>query len=85
MDGILNENQLNIVKEYEFPKPRIHKMDSIFDNCIGGFHNEYFHKFKYRCLYDFNFTKIANIEKINTTISDKGMTLYRSNKKVKFA
>ena len=33
MEGVMNENQLTIVKDYEFDKPLIHKLDSIFDNC----------------------------------------------------
>ena len=33
MNGIMNKNQLTVVKEYEFGKPLTHKIDSIFDNC----------------------------------------------------
>ena len=33
MDGIMNENQLTIVKEHEFNKPAIQKIDSVIDNC----------------------------------------------------
>ena len=40
MDGILNGNQLTIVKEYEFTKPLIHKIDSITDNCYGDCRNK---------------------------------------------
>ena len=32
MDNIVNENQLTIVKEIEFDKPLIQKVDSIIDN-----------------------------------------------------
>ena len=33
MNGIMNTNQLTIVKEYELSKPFIHKIDSINDEC----------------------------------------------------
>ena len=44
----INENQLNIVKEYIFDKSPIHKIDSKFDNCIRDCHNKDFHTFKYK-------------------------------------
>ena len=34
MNGVINANQLTIVKEYQFDKPPIHKIDSIFDSCL---------------------------------------------------
>ena len=40
MDGITDENQLNVVKEYKIVKPLIHKRDSIIDNCYRGCHNK---------------------------------------------
>ena len=40
------------VKEYEFDKPLIHKIDSIIGNCIADCHNEYFQRFKKNCVYD---------------------------------
>ena len=33
MKGVIVENQLTIVKEYEFIKPLIHKIDTINENC----------------------------------------------------
>ena len=33
MNGILNKNQLAVVKEYEYNKPLIQKIDSLNDNC----------------------------------------------------
>ena len=43
MNGIItNENQLTIVKEYEFDEPPIHKIDSISDNCIRDCHKKIF-------------------------------------------
>ena len=35
----MNKDQLTIVKENEFDKPLIHKIDSINDNCIRDCHN----------------------------------------------
>ena len=46
MNGVKNKNQLAIVKEYEFDKRLISKIDSIIDNCYRDCHNKYFHKFK---------------------------------------
>ena len=34
MDGIMNENQLTIVKEYKFDNQLIRKTDSVIDNSI---------------------------------------------------
>ena len=33
MNGIMDENQLTFVKNYEFFKPLLHKIDAIIDNC----------------------------------------------------
>ena len=40
MDGIMNENQLTIVKEYEFDKPLIEKIDCVIDNCYRDCHKK---------------------------------------------
>ena len=37
MNGKTNEK--GIVKEYEYDKPLLQKVDSIFDNCIRDCHN----------------------------------------------
>ena len=81
----MNENQLTIVKEYEFDKPLIQKIDSILDNCYRDRHDNYFHTFKYDCLYDFNLTNITNNGIFNLTISDKSLGLYDLNKKLTVA
>ena len=39
MNGITNENQLTIVKEYEFDNPLFQKIDSLIDNSIRECHN----------------------------------------------
>ena len=42
MNGIMNENQLTLVKEYEFDKPLLQKIDSIIDNCYRDCHKKIF-------------------------------------------
>ena len=85
MSGIMNENQLTIVKEYEFDNPLITKTDSIIDNSIRDCHNKYFHTFDHICEYDLNFTNITNNELVNFTISDKSMGMCELNKKLTMA
>ena len=72
-----------IVKEYEFDKPLIQKIDSISDDCIRGCHNKYFHTFDHYCEYDNKLTNISNIEISSTTISEKSMGLFELNEKLK--
>ena len=81
----MNENQLTIVKEYEFNNSLIQKIDSIIDNCIRDCHNKYFRTFDHICEYDLNFTNISNNEIVNFTIFDKSMGLYELNKKLTIA
>ena len=83
MNGMTKENV--IVKEYEFDKPLIHKIDSIIDNCIRDCHNKYFHTFDHICEYNLNFTNITNNETVNFLISDKSMGMYELNKKLTIA
>ena len=80
MNGIINENQLSIVKEYDFDEPKFHKVDSIVDKVVEDCHNKYFHTYEYKCLYDIKFTYIDN-EIVNLTIADKSMNLYELNEK----
>ena len=70
MKGIMNENQLIIVKKYEIIKPLIHKIDSIIDICYRDCQNNYFHTFEYRCIYNINVKIIAFIEIKNLPVSD---------------
>ena len=81
----MNENELNVVKEYEFYNPSIHKIDSIIDGCYRDCHNKYFHTFRYVCMYDIKLTNITNNEIINITISDESLGLYELNKKLTIA
>ena len=76
----MNENV--IVKEYEFDKPLIQKVDSIIDECIRDCDDKYFHTFDHICEYKINFTNFSNNEMINLTISDKNMSVYELNKKL---
>ena len=85
MDGIMNEDQLTFVREYEFKNPLIQKIDCLIDNSIRHCHNKYFHAFDHICEYDLIFTKITNNETVNFTISDKSMGLYELNKKLTVA
>ena len=73
MGDITNENQLTIVKEYEFKNPLITKIASLTDNSIRDCHHNYFHTFHHVCEYDLNFTNTSNNEAVNFTISDKSM------------
>ena len=81
----MNENQLIIVKEYEFDKPPFQKIDSLIDNSIRDCHNKYFYTFDHICENDPNFTNIVNNETANFTISDKSMGMYELNKKLTVA
>ena len=82
MNGVLNRNQLTVVKEYEFDKPLIHKMDPIVDNCYRDCLKKNFHTFKYDSFYDTNLTNITNNEFFNLKIADQSMNLYDLNKKL---
>ena len=77
----MNENELNVVKEYEFDNPLISEIDSIIDECFRDCHSNFFHNFKYECIYDIKHTNITNNEITNLTISRTSMNLYELNKK----
>ena len=70
-----------IVKEYEFDKSLIQKIDSITDNCIRDCQNKYFHTFDHVLVYDMKLKNFAKNETVNLTISDKSRGLYELNKK----
>ena len=71
MNGILNES--TIVKEYDFKKPDVHKIDYLLDDIIKDCRNRYFHTFEYRLVYDIKFPNISNKEKVNFTIIQRSM------------
>ena len=81
----MNENQLNIVKEYEFNNPLIQRIDFLIDKSTRVCHNKYFHAFDYICENDLNYTNITNNESVNFTISHKNMGLYGLNEKLTIA
>ena len=83
MNGKMNENV--IVKEYDFKKPPIRKIDSLIESSIRDCHNKYFHKLDHICEYDLVSTNITNDETVNFTISDKSMGLFELNKKLTIA
>ena len=78
----MNDNQLTIVKEYEFDNPHIQKIDFLIDNSIRGCHYNYFHTFDHVCENDLNFTNTTNKETVKFTTSDKNMIFYDLNKKI---
>ena len=85
MDGIMNENQMTIVKEYIFDNPLITKIDSLIDNSIRDCHHKYFHTFDHICEYNLNFTNTSNNELVNFSISDKSMGMFELNEKLAIA
>ena len=85
MNGIMNQNQLTVVREYEFDNPLIQNVDSIINKCYRDCHNKYFHTFEYVCVYDLNFTNETNNETVNFIISDKSLGMYEINKKLTLA
>ena len=85
MNDIMNENQLTVVKNFEFDKPLIQRTDSVMDNCSRDSHNKFFHIIKTYCINFVDITSITNNEIINLTISDKSMNLYKINKNLKVA
>ena len=46
MNAILNKKQSTAVKEYEYTKPLIQKIDSLIDNSYRDCHKNYFQTFK---------------------------------------
>ena len=62
MNGVINENKVTIVKEYEFDKLFIQKMDSVFDTCIRDCHNECFQTFEYKSVCDFQLKTLVIME-----------------------
>ena len=56
----MNENQLTLIREYEFDTPLSHTIDSIIDNFIRDCQIKNFPKTEYKCVYDNKLTKIGN-------------------------
>ena len=85
MNGIINANELTIVKKYEFENPLIQNIDSISNKCYRDCHYKYFHTFNYECVYDINFKNITNNEIVNLTIVGRHIGVYEINKKLTIA
>ena len=83
MNGLLNENVF--VKEYDFKKPHIKKIDSVIDNCIRDCHHKNFLTFDHICEYDNQLTNITDNETVNFPISQKSMASYELNKNLTVA
>ena len=81
----MNENELYVVKDYKFDNPLITKIDFIIDGCYRDCHNNFFHIFKYECIYDIKHTNVTINKLFNLTVSDKSMKSYELNKKLKVA
>ena len=78
----MNENQLTI-KEYEFDKPLVHKVDSMTDKVIRGCDSKCFHTFEYKCIINNKFTNVRNNESVNLTVAAKQKNLHGLNEKLK--
>ena len=46
----MNENELYVVKQFNFDNPLITDIDSKIDKCFRDCHKNYFHNFKYKCI-----------------------------------
>ena len=53
----MNENELYLVKEYNFDNPPCSEMDSVLDSCFKNCHKNIFHKFKKEYIYDIKYEK----------------------------
>ena len=74
-----------MLKNINFDKPLIQKIDSLIDNSIRDGHHKYFHTFDHVCEYDLNFTNININETVNFTISDKCKGMYELNRNLAIA
>ena len=89
MDGLMNDNQLTVVKEYKFDKKDIHKIDYLLNDVIKHCRKNFFHTFEYKLVYDIKFTNISNNEDVNLIVTHRSMEFktefYGLNKKIKNA
>ena len=79
----MNENDLYVVKEYEFDNPLCNNLDSLIDSYFKDCHKNYFHIFEFECIYGIKLTNIPDNEIFILTNSGKSMNLYGSKKKIK--
>ena len=80
MKSTIHEIQFAFVKDYDFIKPDMQKVDSITNSCISDCQNEHFHRFENKCVLNFQLKKIADNEIVHFTIADKEMNWYEVNK-----
>ena len=89
MNNMTNENQLIVVKEYEFDKTDIHEIDYILDDVIKDCRKKYFRSCECRVFYDLCFKNISNNEEVNFAVTHRSMEFktefYGLNKKIKNA
>ena len=83
----MNENKykLYVVKEDTLDNPHRTEMDSIIDSGSKDCYKNYFHIFKYECIYDMKLSNITNKEIIILKFIGKSMKLYKLNKELKDA
>ena len=83
MNGIFDERRN--VKEYEFHKPLLSKIDSISDNCIRDCKKNYYHTHRFTLEYNTNFTNKRNNEMYSLPNSNIAVGSYELNEKIKVA
>ena len=85
MNGIINENEVTVVKEDKFDNLLIQNIDSIINKCYRDCYYKCFHTFSYECVYDNNFKNITNNEIVNLTNVGRNMSMYELNKNLTIA
>ena len=85
MNNLINENELKVVKIYEYDEININEIDSLFEKSYRDCCHKYFKDFKNICEYDLNFTNIGNNEIVNFKISDSYLRMFELNKKLTLA
>ena len=81
----MNEYQLIVVRENEFNKLLIHKIECIGDNSIRDCDTKYFQTFDHICEFEIQLANNSNNEIVIITISGKSMALYEKSKKITVA
>ena len=60
----MKENDLYFIKEYNFDNLLVTELGSLIENWFRVCPNNYFHKFKYDCIYENELTNINYMEKL---------------------
>ena len=82
MNGIIDQYELTVVKEYQYYNIFIQNIDSIINKCYKDCYYKYFHTFNYECVYDINFRNNTKNEIVTLTISGENLGMYEINKKL---